>query len=434
MNDNIVIIGGGLAGCEAAWQIAQRGIKVKLYEMKPEKFSPAHSSPDLAEIVCSNSFKSNSIENAAGLLKEELRIMGSLVIGCADENKVPAGQALAVDRDRFSRSITQKIEAQHNIELIREEVREIPDEGIVIIAAGPLASEDLSESIQRVLGKDYMYFYDAAAPVVTYESLNMEKIFEADRYGKGDSDYLNCPMNEEEYNRFYDELVNAQVAQLHGFENKKVFEGCMPVEVMAKRGRQTLAFGPLKPVGLIDPATGKRPFAVVQLRQDNAEGTLFNLVGFQTNLKWSEQKRVFSLIPGLESAEFVRYGVMHRNTYIDSPNLLTPSNNLKCEPRIFFAGQITGVEGYVESVSSGLIAGINAARMIKGREPVRFPVNTVMGALSAYISTGAAANFQPMNANFGIMPKPKDKIPREQRKSSISKIALESIELFKNEI
>lgn len=432
--DYITVIGGGLAGCEAAWQIAQRGMKVKLYEMKPERYSPAHSSPELAEIVCSNSFKSASMENAAGLLKQELRIMDSLIMNCADENRVPAGQALAVDRECFSASVTTKIENHPNIELIRAEIEEIPSEGTVIIATGPLTSEALSKSIQILLGRDYFYFFDAAAPVITLESLNMNKIFKADRYGKGDSDYINCPMTEDEYNAFYDALIQAETAELHNFENCKVFEGCMPVEVMAKRGRQTLAFGPLKPVGLIDPETGKRPYAVVQLRQDNSEGTLFNMVGFQTNLKWGEQKKVFSMIPGLENAEFIRYGVMHRNTYINSPTLLTPYYNLKNKPDIFFAGQITGVEGYIESVSSGLIAGINAYNYQTKKEFAAFPRETVMGALAAYISTQVVSNFQPMNANFGILPKVDIKINKDLRKKAIAELSVKALTNFKGMI
>ena len=433
MIKHVTVIGGGLAGCEAAWQIAETGIKVKLYEMKPEKFSPAHRFEGLAEIVCSNSFKSSSLENASGLLKEELRQFNSLIISCADNNKVPAGQALAVDRERFSNSVTKKIEAHPNIELIRRELTDIPEVGTVVVATGPLTSESLFKSIQKLLGKDYLYFFDAAAPVVTLESLDMNKIFKADRYGKGDADYLNCPMTKEEYDHFYDELIKAETAELHKFEAKKVFEGCMPVEVMAKRGRQTLAFGPLKPVGLIDPGTGKQPFAVVQLRQDNVEGTLFNLVGFQTNIKWAEQKRIFSMIPGLQNAEFVRYGVMHRNTYINSPGLLTSYYNLDKEPRIFFAGQVTGVEGYIESVSSGLVAGINAARFLKNKELVVFPRETVVGALASYVSSQAISNFQPMNANFGIIPRPKEKTCKDERKKMIAMISLSALKKFKSE-
>lgn len=435
MSEYITVIGGGLAGSEAAWQIAQRGIKVKLYEMKPQKYSPAHKSPMLAEIVCSNSFKSNSLESSAGLLKQELRELDSLIIRIADRNKVPAGQALAVDRERFSAEVTDLIVTHPNIEVIREEVSEIPQRGIVIIATGPLTSENLAKSIQQLLGKEYLYFFDAAAPIVTFESLDMSKIFRAGRYGKGGADYLNCPMNEEEYNRFYDELINAETIELHDFEDSKVFEGCIPIEVMAKRGRKTLVFGPLKPVGLIDPRTGTRPYAVVQLRQDNTDGSLYNIVGFQTNLRWSEQKRVFRLIPGLENAEFVRYGVMHRNTYINSPGILTPCYNLKKEPRIFFAGQITGVEGYVESVSSGLVAGINAARMFLGKDVHAFPRETMIGALASYISSESISNFQPMNANFGILPKPPREIKNKKEKNALLvEISLERLKRFKVEL
>lgn len=432
--DYVTIIGGGLAGCEAAWQIAQRGIKVKLYEMKPEKYSPAHNSSDLAEVVCSNSFKSNSLDSAAGLLKEELRIMDSLLIKCADEYRVPAGQALAVDREKFSHRITLKIEAHPNIELIRMEKTEIPIEGIVIVATGPLTSESLAAEIRSHLGREYLYFFDAAAPVITLESLDMNRIFKADRYGKGEADYLNCPMTIEEYDRFYDELIKAESIPLHGFEDCKVFEGCMPVEVMARRGRKTLVFGPLKPVGLTDPNTAVQPFAVVQLRQDNSEGTLYNMVGFQTNLKWGEQKRVFSLIPGLENAEFVRYGVMHRNTYINSPGLLLPSYNLRGNPGVFFAGQITGVEGYIESISSGLIAGINAARVFKGKDVKAFPRETVIGALASYVSSEAVCRFQPMNANFGIMPPIGGKLSKENRKKLFAEASMNTISKLKNEI
>ncbi len=434
MTEYVTVIGGGLAGCEAAWQVAQRGIKVRLIEMKPERYSPAHSSSDLAEVVCSNSFKSNALENAAGLLKEELRRMESLIMHCADQNKVPAGQALAVDREKFSRCVTQMVESHPEIELVREEVVEVPSIGVVIIATGPLTSDAMSRSIQKLLGEEYLYFYDAAAPVVTLESLNMDKIFRADRYGKGDADYLNCPMSKEEYDVFYNQLIEAETAELHHFENRKVFEGCMPVEVMAKRGMKTLVFGPLKPVGLTEPSTGKQPYAVVQLRQDNAEGTLFNMVGFQTNLKWSEQKKVFRLIPGLENAEFVRYGVMHRNTYINSPALLAQCYNLRKEPRVFFAGQITGVEGYVESVSSGLVAGINASRMMMQKELLTFPHQTVTGALASYVSCQVVSKFQPMNANFGILPRPQGKVCKNERNRIAAEKALAALQGIENEV
>jgi len=427
MIDYITVIGGGLAGCEAAWQIAQRGIKVKLYEMKPEKYSPAHSSSGLAEIVCSNSFKSSSLENAAGLLKEELRTLNSLIIACADKTKVPAGQALAVDREKFSEFVTKEIEAHPNIELIRNEVEQTPDEGIVIISTGPLTSEGLSEDIKKIIGNDYLHFYDAAAPVVSYDSIDMEKAFRADRYGKGDSDYVNCPMEIDQYEKFYTELINAETIEIHGFEDKKVFEGCMPIEVMAKRGIQTLTFGPMKPVGFTNPKTGKQPYAVVQLRQDNIEGTLFNIVGFQTNLKWGDQKRVFSMIPGLGNADFLRYGVMHRNTYINSPQVLTPTYSLKSRSGLFFAGQITGVEGYVESVSSGFIAGINAVQVFLNREPIIFSRETVMGALAAYVSSNSLGTFQPMNANFGILPPAGGKMKKDERNKFYANRSLESI-------
>lgn len=403
----INVIGGGLAGSEAAYQIAKRGIKVKLYEMKPIKFSPAHSSENLAEIVCSNSLKSNLLTNACGLLKEELRRLDSLLIKCADETAVPAGQALAVDRDEFSKLVTKKIEENENIEIIKEEVTTIPD-GITIIATGPLTSDALSSEIAKLTGEEKLFFYDAAAPIVTKESIDMNNAFTADRYGKGDSDYINCPMTKEEYELFYNELINAEVTNKHEFEKGNLFEGCMPIEEMARRGSQTLTYGPLKPVGF-----DKKYYAVVQLRQDNKEGTLYNLVGFQTNLKFGEQKRVFSMIPALKNAEFVRYGVMHRNTYINAPKLLDNTFNLK-GTKIFFAGQISGVEGYVESIASGMVAAINAVQMIEEKEKIVFSEETMIGALSAYIST-ENKNFQPMNANFGILncdKKIKDKVQK----------------------
>lgn len=429
---HITVIGGGLAGCEAAWQIAERGIDVKLIEMKPERYSPAHSSAFLAEIVCSNSLKSNSIENAAGLLKEELRRLGSILISCADETRIPAGQALAVDRDKFAELVTKKIENHTRITVERTEAKAIPEEGIIVIATGPLTSEALSKQIKRFVGDSYLYFYDAAAPVVTLESLNKDVVFKADRYGKGDADYLNCPMDKDRYEAFWEALINGETAELHGFESKKVFEGCMPIEVMAKRGIKTLAFGPLKPVGFINPKTGKQPYAVVQLRQDNMEGTLYNLVGFQTNLKWNEQKKIFGMIPGLENAEFVRYGVMHRNTYIDSPKLLNSNYSLKSETRIFFAGQITGVEGYVESISSGMVAGINAAMKYFDKPEIIFPKETVIGSLAGYISSDAKTNFQPMNANFGVVPQIAGVKNKEERNSALSKRALEALSTFSN--
>ena len=422
---------GGLAGTEAAYQIAKRGIKVKLYEMKPEKFSPAHSSKELAEIVCSNSFKSNSITNACGLLKEELRNLGSLLIQIADETKVPAGQALAVDRVTFSKRVTEEIEKNHNIEIIREEVENIEaEDGIVIIATGPLTSEKMAEQIINITGKDRLAFYDAAAPIIEKDSINFNIAFYGDRYGKeGDSSYINLPMNKEEYEIFYNELVNAEIVTLHEFEKKEIFEGCMPIEVMAKRGEDTIRFGPLKPVGFTDPRTNSRPYAIVQLRQDNTSGTLYNMVGFQTNLKFGEQKRVFSLIPGLENAEFVKYGVMHRNTFINSPELLDNTYNLKAKSNIYFAGQITGVEGYVESIASGLVAGLNAVAKFNNTEKITFPNETVIGALSSYIST-ENTKFQPMNANFGILPPLEEKIKdKVQRYTKMAERALKSLEI-----
>ena len=391
---SINIIGGGLAGCEAAYQIAKRGIKVKLYEMKPIKFSPAHSNENLAEIVCSNSFKSASITNACGLLKEELRRLDSLLIRCADKTKVPAGQALAVDREDFAKMVTEEIKNNENIEVINEEVTKLP-EGITIVATGPLTSEGLLGELSKLTGEK-LFFYDAAAPIVTKESVDMEKAFTADRYGKGDSDYINCPMTKEEYEAFYNELINAEVVNKHEFEKGNLFEGCMPIEEMARRGSQTLTYGPLKPVGF-----DKKYYAVVQLRQDNKEGTLYNLVGFQTNLKFGEQKRVFSMIPALANADFVRYGVMHKNTYINSSELLDETYNLKGTD-IFFAGQISGVEGYVESIASGLVAALNAVSKLNKTEKRTFSEQTIIGALSKYIST-PNKDFQPMNANFGLL-------------------------------
>ena len=430
MKEYITVVGGGLAGTEAAYQIAKRGIKVKLYEMKPEKYSEAHSNKNLAEIVCSNSFKSSSLTNACGLLKEELRLLDSLLIKCADETQVPAGQALAVDRENFSELVTKKIEDNENIEIIRkeysgEDLEELSKDGIVVIATGPLTSEKLSENISKLTGKDKLYFFDAAAPIIEKDSINMDIAFWGDRYGKGESAYINLPMNEEEYNKFYNELIKAEVVTLHEFEKKEIFEGCMPIEIMAKRGIDTLCFGPLKPVGFEDVRTGKRPHAIVQLRQDNKEGTLFNMVGFQTNLKFGEQKRVFSLIPGLENAEFVKYGVMHRNTYINSTELLDNTYNLIKNNNIFFAGQITGVEGYVESISSGLVAGINAANKYLNKDKFILNDKIVCGALAKYIST-ENKRFQPMNANFGILPPIEEKI--RDKKIKYEKLAQRAIE------
>ncbi|MFZ3172761.1 MAG: FADH(2)-oxidizing methylenetetrahydrofolate--tRNA-(uracil(54)-C(5))-methyltransferase TrmFO [Carboxydocellales bacterium] len=431
---SITVIGAGLAGSEAAWQAAQRGVPVRLYEMRPTNSTPAHKTGQFAELVCSNSLRANNLENAVGLLKEEMRRLDSVILKCADANQVPAGGALAVDRHNFAQAVTKMVSCHANVEVIPAEVTAIPQDGIVIIASGPLTSGALAQAIQKVTGSDYLYFYDAAAPIVTLDSLDMNKIFRASRYDKGDADYLNCPMSEEQYNLFWNELVEAEAAGWQEFEQEKFFEGCMPVETMAKRGRQTLLFGPLKPVGLTDPRTGRYPYAVVQLRQDNTEGTLFNLVGFQTHLKWTEQKRVFSLIPGLENVEFVRFGVMHRNTFINSPQLMLPTYQLKHQERLFFAGQITGVEGYIESAASGLVAGINAARLAKGEKPVVFPLDTAIGAHSHYIATAEAKSFQPMNINIGLLPPLEQRIRDKKLKNrTIAERALVSLAAFTQE-
>ena len=428
MNDFITVVGGGLAGSEATYQIAKRGIKVRLYEMKPNNFSPAHSNNNLAEIVCSNSFKSNLHTNACGLLKEELRNLDSLLIKIADETAVPAGQALAVDREVFSKKVTETLENMENVEIIRQEVgkdglsiENIAKDGIVIIATGPLTSDALSKQILELTGEEDLHFYDAAAPIIFKDSINMNIAFYGNRYEQerakdedieewkkkqkndGDVSYINLPMNKEEYENFWNELVNAEVVELHQFEKREIFEGCMPVEVMAKRGIDTLRYGPLKPMGFTDPRTGYRPYALVQLRQDNKDATIYNIVGFQTNLKFGEQKRVFSMIPGLENAEFAKYGVMHRNTFINSTKLLDRTYQLKKNKNIYFAGQITGVEGYVESISSGLVAGINAVKQLRQEEKIEFSEYTMIGALAQYIST-PNEKFQPMNANYGILP------------------------------
>ncbi len=431
MKDYINIIGGGLAGCEAAYQISKCGINVRLYEMKPTKYSPAHSNSNLAEIVCSNSFKSNLLTNACGLLKEELRMLDSLLIKIADETSVPAGQALAVDREEFSRKVTEYMENLDNVEIIKEEVTEIPDDAVTIIATGPLTSDVLFEKISKLVGNNELHFYDAAAPIIEKSSVDMNIAFIGDRYGKGEADYINLPMNKEEYENFWNELVNAEVVELHSFERREIFEGCMPVEVMAKRGIDTLRYGPLKPVGFDDPRTGRRPYALVQLRQDNSVGSLYNMVGFQTNLKFGEQKRVFSMIPGLQNAEFVKYGVMHRNTYINSPQILNNVYQMKDNENVFFAGQITGVEGYVESIASGLLAGINAVRYMKNKGKIVFPVETMIGALTDYIST-PNEKFQPMNANFGILPKLPEKIRDKQER--YRKLSDRAISIMKGKI
>ena len=429
MKDEIIIIGGGLAGSEAAWQAASRGTKVILYEMRPEKMTPAHHTGMLSELVCSNSLRSMDLENAAGLLKEEMRRLNSLIMSSADKSRVPAGSALAVDRELFARQITETLEENPLVELRREEVEKIPEtDKPVIIATGPLTSEVLAEEIKGITGSEYLYFFDAAAPIVTRESINMEKVFRASRYGKGTADYLNCPMNEEEYNRFWKALTDAERYQKKEFEKEVYFEGCMPVEEMASRGYKTLLFGPLKPVGLEDPRSGEQAYAIVQLRQDNLSETLYNMVGFQTSLTWPEQERVFRLIPGLENAEFLRFGVMHRNTFINSPEVLSSTLQLKDRPNLLFAGQLTGVEGYVESTSSGLIAGINASLLVKGKDPLIFPPTTAHGALCHYITTASPKNFQPMNVNFGLLPAPEIKVKGKERKAYYSKKALKAME------
>ncbi len=421
------VIGAGLAGCEAAYVLAQNNIKVNLYEMKPKKFSPAHKSENFAELVCSNSLRAGNIENAVGLLKEEMRRLGSLIMECADKTRVPAGGALAVDRDGFSRLVTEKIKSNPNITVINEEITDFDTGDYTIIASGPLTSGALYENIQKFFGDEYLHFYDAAAPIVSYESIDMTKAYKAARYGKGDADYINCPMTKDEYFKFYTELINAECAEVHGFENGSVFEGCMPVEQMAKRGEMTLLFGPLKPVGLENPKNGTLPYAVVQLRQDNTGATMYNIVGFQTHLKFGEQKRVFSLIPGLENAEFLRYGVMHRNTYINSPKLLNKYYQAQKCGKIFFAGQLTGVEGYVESAASGLNAGLNMLMLLNGKEMLDFTRETAIGALANYISNRGIVDFQPMNVNFGIMDPLGERIRKKREKNE--KIAARSLAL-----
>ena len=398
----VTVLGAGLAGCECAWQLAKRGVEVRLYEMKPNKMTPAHSSEYFAELVCSNSLRSDELTNAVGLLKAEMRKMGSLIMESADKNRVAAGGALAVDREGFSKYITEKIKSCPNIELVSEEATDFP-EGELVVATGPLTSDALAEKLEKLCNCSGLHFYDAVAPIVTLESVDMDNAFFASRYDKGTADYVNCPMTEEEYKAFVKELASAKEAPVHGFDDGGVFEGCMPVEVMARRGEETLRYGPLKPVGLRDPRNGKENYAVVQLRRDNADGTIYNLVGFQTHLTWGEQKRVFSMIPALKNAEFVRYGVMHRNTYLNSPQLLDRYYRLKSDPRISFAGQMTGVEGYVESASAGMLVGIETAARLLELEPVNFPQETAIGALGLYISGGSVGDFQPMNINFGII-------------------------------
>lgn len=425
---HVTVIGGGLAGSEAAWQLAKRNVPVVLWEMRPEKLTPAHKTGKLAELVCSNSLGANRLESAGGVLKEEMRLFDSLILQAAEEATVPAGGALAVDREIFASIVTERIENHPLITIRRGEVDRIPEEGIVIVASGPLTSDALAQNLAELTGGEYLYFYDAAAPIVTADSVDESLGFWASRYGKGTADYFNCPMNKEEYESFWRELVAAEVHEGHIEEDLKIFEGCMPIEVMAARGIDTLRFGPLKPVGLVDPRTGERPYAVVQLRKENRQGTLLNLVGFQTRLKWGEQRRVFRMIPALHDAEFVRYGVMHRNTFINSPKLLTATYQLRSEPRIFIAGQLTGVEGYVESAGSGLVAGINAARLYQNRGPVIFPEETLLGALAAYVSSAITEDFQPMNANFGLLPPLPNRIrDKQQRKLALAQRALEAI-------
>lgn len=427
----VTVIGAGLAGSEAAWQIAKRGVPVKLYEMRPVVKTPAHHTDQFAELVCSNSLRSNGLTNAVGVLKEEMRMLDSLVLGSADRNAVPAGGALAVDRDGFSGDITRTLHDHPLIEVVNEEIREIPQEGIVVIATGPLTSPALSQQIQKLTGEEYFYFYDAAAPIIEKESIDMSKVYLASRYDKGEAAYLNCPMTEQEFDNFYEALITAEVAQLKEFEKEIYFEGCMPIEIMMRRGKQTALFGPMKPVGLLNPHTGTLPHAVVQLRQDNAAGTLYNMVGFQTHLKWGEQKRVFSMIPGLEEADFVRYGVMHRNTFVNSPKLLLPTYQLKTRPTLFFAGQMTGVEGYVESAASGLIAGINAARAASEQEGILFPEDTTLGSMARYITTADFEHFQPMNANFGLFPKLETRYRKKAEKNeALAHRALDSLKSF----
>lgn len=431
MNETTVnVIGAGLAGSEAAWQLATRGIKVRLYEMRPVKQTPAHHTDKFAELVCSNSLRANTLTNAVGVLKEEMRMLNSVIIDSADACAVPAGGALAVDRHEFALRVTEQVKQHPNVTVVHEEVTEIP-EGPTVIATGPLTSEALSNSLRELTGEDYLYFYDAAAPILEKESIDMEKVYLKSRYDKGEAAYLNCPMTEEEFNRFYEALIAAETVPLKEFEKEIFFEGCMPIEVMANRGKKTMLFGPMKPVGLEDPRTGKRPYAVVQLRQDDAAGTLYNIVGFQTHLKWGPQKEVIQLIPGLENVEIVRYGVMHRNTFINSPKVLDATYQFKTRSDLFFAGQMTGVEGYVESAASGLIAGINASKLVMGEDPVEFPHETAMGSMARYITTANPKSFQPMNANFGLFPELPEKIRgKKERNEQHANRALETIQKF----
>ncbi|MCM3353019.1 MULTISPECIES: FADH(2)-oxidizing methylenetetrahydrofolate--tRNA-(uracil(54)-C(5))-methyltransferase TrmFO [Bacillus] len=435
MNQQTVnVIGAGLAGSEAAWQLAKRGIQVRLYEMRPVKQTPAHHTDKFAELVCSNSLRSNTLANAVGVLKEEMRALDSAIIAAADECSVPAGGALAVDRHEFAASVTNRVKNHPNVTVVNEEVTEIP-EGPTIIATGPLTSESLSAQLKELTGEDYLYFYDAAAPIVEKDSLDMDKVYLKSRYDKGEAAYLNCPMTEEEFDRFHEALTSAETVPLKEFEKEIFFEGCMPIEVMAKRGKKTMLFGPMKPVGLEHPVTGKRPYAVVQLRQDDAAGTLYNIVGFQTHLKWGDQKEVLKLIPGLENVDIVRYGVMHRNTFINSPSLLKPTYQFKKRNDLFFAGQMTGVEGYVESAASGLVAGINAAKLVLGEELVTFPQETAIGSMAHYITTTNQKNFQPMNANFGLLKDLPVKIKnKKERNEQYANRAIETIQTISKTI
>ena len=432
----VIVIGAGLAGSEAAWQLARRGVPVTLREMKPAKMTPAHHTEWFGELVCSNSLRSDQLENAVGLLKEELRRMDSLILSCADAHRVEAGGALAVDRHGFARAVTEKLRAHPLITVEEGEVTRIPESGNVIVASGPLTSDPLAEAIRAFFPESRtLNFYDAAAPLVTFESVDMDSAYFASRYDKGTPDYINCPLSKEEYLSFWQELTTAQEAEVHGFEDGQVFEGCMPVEVMARRGEDTLRFGPLKPRGLPDPKTGKEPYAVVQLRRDNADGTIYNLVGFQTHLRWPEQKRVFTMIPALKDAQFLRYGVMHRNTYLDSPRLLDRYYRLKSQSRIAFAGQMTGVEGYVESCASGFLVGVETARRLKGQAPIDFPQETAIGALGLYVSNQTVGVFQPMNINFGIIPPLDHRVKGKRNKNAeLSQRSLAIIEARKEEI
>lgn len=424
------VIGAGLAGSEAAWQIANQGIHVKLYEMRPVTQTPAHHTDKFAELVCSNSLRSNTLSNAVGVLKEEMRYLQSVIIGSADDCAVPAGGALAVDRHEFAELVTERVKNHPLVEVVTEEMVEIP-EGPTVIASGPLTSQKLSDELRKLTSEEYLYFYDAAAPIIDVESIDKEKVYLKSRYDKGEAAYLNCPMNEEEFDRFYEALISAETVPLKEFEKEIFFEGCMPIEVLARRGKKTLLFGPMKPVGLEDPKTGKRPYAVVQLRQDNQSGTLYNIVGFQTHLKWGPQKEVLQLIPGLEQAEIVRYGVMHRNTFINSPKLLLPTYQYKARSDLFFAGQITGVEGYVESAAAGLVAGLNVARFVNNKELMVFPQETIIGSMASYITTANQKNFQPMNANFGLLPPIEPRIKnKKERYEHLASRALDTIQNF----